>query len=365
MVAKVLYGLLAALVVVVLYFVAWPVPIEPVAWRAPANPGYSGPFAVNQRLKGVEALAIGGAVGPEDVAVDAQGRVYAATHDGQIVRLEADGSRSEPWVDTGGRPLGIEFDGHGNLIVADAFRGLLSVAPDGTITVLATAADGVAIGFADDLDVAPDGRVYFSDASTKFAPKDWGGTYQASLLDLMEHGGNGRLLVYDPESGRATTLVEGLDFANGVALSHDQSYVLVTETGSYRVLRYWLAGPAKGRIEPLIEALPAFPDNISRGEAGRFWVALVAPRNALVDALAARPFLRKVVQRLPAFVRPQAVAYGHVIAIDGDGEVVEDLQDAEGGYPIITSVTETREYLYLGSLVAPALGRLAKARAGL
>jgi hypothetical protein len=91
----------------------------------------------------------------------------------------------------------------------------------------------------------------------------------------------------------------------------------------------------------------------------------VAPRNALVDALAARPFLRKVVQRLPAFVRPQAVAYGHVIAIDGDGEVVEDLQDPDGGYPIITSVTETRDHLYLGSLVAPALGRLAKARAGL
>lgn len=355
----------AALALAGLYLVAWPVPIEPLAWTPPPNPGYAGPFAVNQRLKGVEALAIAGASGPEDVAIDAQGRVYAATHDGQIVRLEADGSGARPWADTGGRPLGIEFDRDGNLIVADALLGLLSVAPDGAITVLATEADGVAIGFADDLDVAADGRIYFSDASTRFAPKDWGGTYPASLLDLMEHGGNGRLLVYDPEAGRATTLADGLSFANGVAVSPDQSYVLVNETGAYRVLRYWLAGAAKGRLEPLIEALPAFPDNISAGLEGRFWVALVSPRNALVDALAEWPFLRKMVQRLPAFVRPKAVAYGHVIAIDGTGKVVQDLQDPEGGYPIITSVTETADHLYLGSLVAPALGRLDKAKAGL
>ncbi len=39
--------------------------------------------------------------------------------------------------------------------------------------------------------------------------------------------------------------------------------------------------------------------------------------------------------------------------------------DPDGGYPLITSVTETPDHLYLGSLVAPALEHLAKARAGL
>ena len=32
--------------------------------------------------------------------------------------------------------------------------------------------------------------------------------------------------------------MDGLVFANGVAISHDQNSVLVNETGKYRVLRY-------------------------------------------------------------------------------------------------------------------------------
>ena len=148
---------------------------------------------MNERLKGIETLLIAGNHGPEDIALDAQGRIYAATHEGRIVRLNADGTNPENWVDTGGRPLGIDFDGKGNLIVADALRGLLSITPDGTISELATTADGVPIRFADDVDVAADGKIYFSDASTKFGAKESGGTYEASLLDINEHGGHGRL----------------------------------------------------------------------------------------------------------------------------------------------------------------------------
>ena len=140
------------------------------------------------------------------------------------------------------------------MIAADAFRGLLSIAPDGTITELAIEADGVPIRYADDVDVAADGKIYFSDASTKFVAKKWG-TYEASLLDLMEHGGHGRLLVYDPATGVAKTLLDGLNFANGVAVSHNQKSVLVNETWGYRVLRFWIAGPKKGKSETLIGSL--------------------------------------------------------------------------------------------------------------
>ena len=236
-------------IVILLYFTAWPVPIDPVAWKVPPNSGYSGPFSQNERLRGIQPLPIGGNHGPEDLALDAQGRIYASTHEGRIVRLQADGSNPEDWIDTGGRPLGIEFDTNGNLIVADAFRGLLSITPDGNITELATVADGIPIRYADDVDVSADGKIYFSDASTKFGAKEWGGTYEASLLDLMEHGGHGRLLVFDKADGKAKTLLEDLNFANGVAVGHDQTYVLVNETGNYRVIRYWLTGPKKGLAE--------------------------------------------------------------------------------------------------------------------
>ncbi|MBW2608467.1 MAG: SMP-30/gluconolactonase/LRE family protein [Deltaproteobacteria bacterium] len=349
----------------IVYFVAWPVPVSPVAWEAPLNPGYTGPFAVNNRLKGIETFAIAGNHGPEDIALDAQGRIYAATHEGNIVRLDPDGSNSENWVNTKGRPLGIDFDRQGNLIVADAFRGLLSITPNGEISELATIADGIPIRYADDVDVAADGKIYFSDASTKFGAKESGGTYEGSLLDLMEHGGHGRLIVYDPTIREAKTLLDGLNFANGVAVSHDQSYVLVNETGSYRVIRFWIAGQKKGQFETFIGSLPSFPDNISTGHNGRYWIAFISPRNPLLDNLSTKPFMRKVIQRMPAFLRPQAVAYGHIIAIDDNGKVVQDLQDPDGSYPINTGVTETEEYLYIGSLVTPVLGRLMKEKVGL
>ena len=250
---KVLFTLLAILAIIVAYFAVRPVPVEPQGWSAPPNPGYTGKFAPNDRLKGLEFLNIGDNHGPEDTAIDDQGRIYAATHEGFIVRLQADGSNPEKWANTKGRPLGIYFDNKRNLIVADAMRGLLSISPDAAVTELATQADGIPIGFADDVTVGADGKIYFSDASTKFRPNECGGTMEASLLDIIEHGGHGRLLVYDPTTRKATTLISGLNFANGVALSHDETFVLVTETGSYRVLRYWLAGPNKGKAEPIIE----------------------------------------------------------------------------------------------------------------
>ena len=365
MVKKILLALLITIVAIVLYFIAWPVPIEPVAWTAPPNPGYTGKFAQNERLKNIEVFKIGDNHGPEDVALDKQGRIYGATHEGNIVRLQPDGSNPENWVNTGGRPLGIDFDLDGNLIVADAFRGLLSITPDGTIKELATEADGIPIVYADDVDTAADGKIYFSDASTKFNAKAIGDTMEASIYEGVEHAGTGRLLVYDPATGKATTLLSGLFFGNGVAVSHDQTYVLVNDTWYYRVIRYWISGPNKGKSEFVIENLPAFPDNISQGLNGRFWVALVSPRNPLIDSLAGNPFMRKVIMRMPEFLQPAAQPYGHIIAIDGDGNVLEDLQDPAGKYPINTSVTGTKDYLYIGSLVAPGIGRLEKSKAGL
>lgn len=331
-----------------------------MAWEDPTNPGYTGPFTVNERLKDIETFSIAGNHGPEDIVLDEQGRIYAATHEGNIVRLEPGGLNPLNWVNTGGRPLGIDFDNQGDLIVADVFRGLLSITPDAVISELTSTADGIPIRYANNVDVAANGKIYFSDASTKFGAKEAGDTYKASHIDIIEHGGNGRLLVYDPATKTTKTLLTNLNFANGVAVSHDQTYVLVNETGSYRVIRYWIAGQQKGTSDTLISSLPGFNDNISTGYDGRYWIAFISPRNALLDSLSDKPFLRKVIQRLPNFIKPQAVPYGHIIAIDGQGKILMDLQDPEGVYPFTTSVTEAKNHLYIGSLTAPVLGRIHK-----
>lgn len=353
-------GLLIAILLI--YFLFWPVPIDPVAWKAPPNPGYKGAFAPNEKLKGLEKLPLGGKHGPEDIALDSEGRIYAATHEGVIVRLKPDGTSPEDWADTGGRPLGMDFDASGNLIVADAYKGLLSIDKSGKVTLLTDEADGIPIRYADDVDVASDGKIYFSDASIKFGAKESGGTMEGSLLEIMEHGKNGRLLVYDPGKKSAEVLLKGISFANGVCVSHDQKYVLVNETGEYKVLRYWIDGEKKGQSDTFLEGLPGFPDNISTGMENRFWIAIVSPRNPLIDKYSESPSMRKILQRMPRFLRPKATKYGHIIAINTQGEVIMDLQDPNTDYPLNTSVKETKDYLYIGSLVTPELARVKKSK---
>ena len=155
-------------------------------------------------------------------------------------------------------------------------------------------------------------------------------------------------------------IIDDLNFANGIAISADQSFLLVAETGSYRILKHWIMGPRSGETEVIIDNLPGFPDNINNGLNGRFWIGLVSPRNALLDKLSNKPFIRKIVQRLPAFVRPKAVPSSHVIAIDGDGDVLMNLQDPAARFPALTGVFETRDALYLTSLFGNELARLDK-----
>src|SRR6185295_9915052 len=173
---KRLLMLLAVLVaVVVLYLLFWPVQISPVAWSPLSAPSLTAQYQQNSLLATTERLSLGTGspapgtgFGPEDVALDAEGRIYTGLDDGRIMRLQTDGTKPEVFSNTHGRPLGLAFDPTGNLIIADAIKGLLSVARDGAITVLATEADGLPFGCTNDLDVAADGTIYFTDASSKF-----------------------------------------------------------------------------------------------------------------------------------------------------------------------------------------------------
>ena len=155
--------------------------------------------------------------------------------------------------------------------------------------------------------------------------------------------------------------MDGLNFANGVAVSKDQSYLLINETANYRVWRYWFSGPDAGKSEVIIDNLPGFPDNINNGLNGNFWVGLVAPRVQVLDDLSSKPFMRKIVQRLPAVLRPKAVPSSHVISITGDGEVLMNLQDTAATVPALTGVYETRDTLWLTSLFGNQLAYLDKA----
>lgn len=359
-----LLATLAATATLLAYLSCWPVPVQPVAWRAPDDPGHGGPHATNRALAGLGHIDLGGESGPEHVAMGPDGRLYVAVAGGRVLRMAADGGDREVFADTGGRVLGFDFDTAGRLIAADAYRGLLSISPEGRATVLADTFEGQPIRYADAVVVAGDGRIYFSDASTRFAPAEWGGTFEASVLDILEQSATGRVFEYDPTARTLRVVVKGLSFANGVALTTDQRALLVVETGQYRVWRIDRGAQALDVRQPspqafaLLDNLPGYPDNLMRGLDGRIWLGFTKPRSARVDAMAPYPFLRSMTLRLPRFLWPVPPAYGHVMAFNEEGDVVADLQDPTGAYPETTAVTETRDRLYVQSLHAGTLGWL-------
>jgi sugar lactone lactonase YvrE len=356
--------LLAALAALSAYLLLWPVPADPVAWQAPEDAGYSGPHATNRALADLRHIDLGGDAGPEHVAVGPDGLLYVAVAGGNVLRMAADGRGREVFANTKGRVLGFDFDAAGHLVAADAYRGLLSISPDGQTTVLADRFEGEPIRYADAVVVADDGRIYFSDASTRFGPAPWGGTFEASVLDILEQSATGRVFEFDPAGRRLRLLARGLSFANGVALTADQRALLVVETGRYRVWRLDRDARALDLRQPspqalvLLDNLPGYPDNLMRGLDGRIWLGFTKPRSAVVDAMAPHPFLRRLTLRLPRWTWPVPPAHGHVVAFDEQGRILADLQDPSGAYPETTAVTETADRLYIQSLHAGTLGWL-------
>jgi len=221
------------------------------------------------------------------------------------------------------------------------------------VKVLADEADGVKFGCLNDLDVGADGTIYFTEASSKFPMSQF-------TNDIIEHQPNGRLLALDPNSRRPRTLLRNIYFANGVAVSPDQTFVLVAETGMYRIRRVWIKEPKMGQNDVFIDNLPGFPDGISSNGRDRFWLALVTPRSAVLDRTLPHPFVRKILARLPKFLQPAPARYSFVLGLDQQGRVVENLQNGSPDcFAQIANAVERNNALYFGSIGEDTVGRFA------
>ncbi|MGE7955958.1 SMP-30/gluconolactonase/LRE family protein [Pseudomonas sp. NPDC089530] len=345
--------LLAVVIAIGAFLLLMPTRVQPVAWTPAAAPSLqTGPYAENQKLKAVQRVGAPDIDGPEALLLE-DGWLISGLHDGRVIRTTLDGSSLQVLANTGGRPLGLARHPDGRLIIADAIKGLLALDAKGQLNTLATSANGLPLGFTDDVAVDAAGRyAYFSDASSR-----WG--YGQDGEAVIEHGGDGRLLRYDFQSGRTEQLLDGLEFANGIALGPQEAYVLVNETGAYRISRYWLSGAKAGTHDLFIDNLPGLPDNLSFNGRERFWVALYAPRNALLDGTAPYPLVRKMLVRAMSVLPKPVEKRAFVIGLDPQGQVIANLQDASAGdYAPITTVREYGDALYFGSLTASHMARL-------
>lgn len=322
--------------------------LHPVRWTPPVAPDRAWRRRSDPPLPGVHRFELG-VEGPEDVRFDTDGWLLTGVADGRILRVDPSTGAVATVTDTGGRSLGLHVSADGSLLVCDARRGLLRVdRATGASRVLVAAVDGVELTFASNVVEAPDGLVYFTASTRRFAVEDYTG-------DILEHSGTGRLLRWDP-SGDVQVLLDGLQFANGLVLAPDGSSIVVAETGEFRLTRYWLDGARAGTSEPFAE-LPGYPDNLSVGSDGLIWVAVAAPRNRLADRLAPRaPWLRQATWLLPDALRPKPARTVWVLGVGFDATVVHDLQTSDGNYRFVTSVLERDGTLYLGSLHDTAVG---------
>ena len=345
--------LLLLVVLVIAFLLLMPTRVQPVAWKPPAAPSLSeGIYAENQRLKAVEQIGPGDIDGPEALLLEGD-FLITGLHDGRLIRTSLDGKTRQVLSDTGGRPLGLARHPNGLLVIADAVKGLLSLDAQGRLIPLTTEANGLPFGFTDDVAIDKSGHyAYFSDASSR-----WGYGHDGEAI--IEHGGDGRLLRYDFQTGKTSVLLDKLQFANGVTLGPDDAYVLVNETGAYRITRYWLTGPKAGTRDVFIDNLPGLPDNLAFNGSNRFWVALYAPRSALLDGTAGHPWVRTMIVRALTVLPKPVEKRGFVLGLDLQGKVIANLQDAgSGNYSPITTAREYGDWLYLGSLKARHMARL-------
>ncbi|MGE3871742.1 MAG: ABC transporter permease [Parvibaculaceae bacterium] len=327
-----------------------------------ALPESGSPYALNNRISKTQYIGLGELEGPEDVILDRDDHLYCGTRHGEIVRFFApDYKRSEVFAHTGGFPLGLAFDREGTLLSCVGAMGLYAISKSGEVRQLSaetsrsytSVVDDARLRDPNDLDVAPDGRIYFTDSTTRYDAHDW-------AIDSIEGRPTGRLLVFDPKTGQTKTLLDNYRYANGVCLAHDGKSLFFAESWACRVHRYWIEGPKAGTAECVIKDMPGYPDNINRASDGHYWMAWLGMRTPSFDLALRHPAFRKrMTRRLPQdeWLFPN-INTGGVVKFSGDGRIVETLGDMTGeSHPMVTSMREHKGYLYVGGILNNRLGR--------
>ncbi|MEC3914897.1 SMP-30/gluconolactonase/LRE family protein [Nocardia sp. CDC160] len=322
--------------------------LQPRRWQPPKATPRAREKHSEPPMPAVQRIEVPGE-GPEDVVVAADGRVVAGLANGALVAVDPGEGTVEQIGHTDGRPLGLHANSDGSLLICDAERGLLRLdKPGGQITVLVDEIGGVPLNFTSNV-FADGDTVYFTESTRRWKLDEYMG-------DMLEHSETGRLLRRHPD-GRVETLVGELKFANGLVLAPDRSCVLVAETGGYSITRYWLSGDKAGTHDYFVENLPGFPDNMGLGSDGLVWVALVTPRNPLLDMLLPLPgLLRRLVWAIPQRLQPKPARTVWVQAFDFEGNLIHDLQREGTDYAMVTGVAEQDGVIYLGSLTETAIG---------
>jgi len=334
--------------------------LTPLAWTPPVKPELTGVLAENELLSTTEWIDIDGWYGPEDIAVDKQGNLYCGAHtkptdfsDGRILKIDNNGSLSV-FCNTGVWITGLHFDQDENLIACAPTIGLISVNKKGEYKVLAREDEnGNPFLIPNDVDIASDGMIYFSNTSFKvsFNRK----SVRKLIFEIKPDGG---LYSYNPETKQVKTLIDSSFFGNGVAVSKNNDFVLMVDLAKYRIIRHWLKGEKKGENEIFIENLPGLPNGVSRRNDGSFWLGFTTRRDDVLDKIHPKTGMKKFVYGMPLWLQPKQESFGMVMHISENGDILKTYFDTTGNFVSeASSVEEYDGYLYFGGDLTGHIGK--------
>ncbi|KAK9874105.1 hypothetical protein WA026_002459 [Henosepilachna vigintioctopunctata] len=358
-------------------------------------------FSLNNKLDGIEILYKDQVHGPESFTDD-HDFVYTSLHLGDIVKLV--GKHIVPVVKFGkpckgvyqeeicGRPLGLTFGKDGYLYAADAYYGIFRVnvktGEKVKLISMDEEIDGRKPKLPNSLVVACNGDIYWTDSDTNFSLQD--------IVYSLLGDGSGRLIHYSAKTGKNEVLLDNLHFANGVKLSHNEDYLLVSETNKNRIHRIYLKGPKKSVNEIFIDHLPGMPDNIQTDGSSGFIVGIVqdvhSKNPSIAQVFSQFPNIRKFLVRSFGLIElafktidkiypneftqkgihfvghsePFAAIPGKtaILHISENGEVLDCLW---GNSKIVGKFSEghiVKDHLYLGSPYNKHLGRISLSKIG-
>jgi gluconolactonase len=161
----------------------------------------------------------------------------AADADGNVVFSDVPASKRYRWEHGSGSITmvsdethggnGQAYDGEGNLLVCQHHRQrVVAIAPDGEVTVLADSYNGKPFNRPNDLWIAPDGGVYFTDPLYGGGEKPQGG----------EH-----VYYISPDDGSVLRVVDDMDKPNGLVGTPDGRTLYIADEGADRIYRYRIA----------------------------------------------------------------------------------------------------------------------------
>ena len=353
-------SLLFITTVIIIIFFIQACALKPLAWTPPVKPELTGVLAENDLLKNTKWIDLEGWYGPEDIAVDTQGNLYCGAHisktdfsDGRILKIDTNGTVSV-FCNTNAWVTGLHFDANENLISCVRNRGLVAIDKKGNITDLANEdAEGNKFLIPNDVDIASDGIIYFSNTSSqvKF-------TRKSARKILMEAKPDGGLYSYDPKTKIVRTLIDSSFFGNGVAVSQDDSFVLMVDLTKYRIVRHWLKGEKSGETDIFIENLPGLPNGISRREDGSFWLGFTTRRDDVLDKIQPKKGIKKFIYAIPLWMQPKQEPFGMLMHLSENGEILKTYYDTTGKFVSeASSIEEYNGYLYLGGDLTDHIGK--------